>query len=71
MPTLPKINIKVGDIVIVKHGTALGLGKVLAVNTIDYKDSYGQALVSWESIGLKTHSHTSLQTVDPSKLSYL
>ena len=71
MPTLPKINIKVGDTVIVKYGDALGLGKVLAINTIDYKDSYGQALVSWRSIGLRTHQHTSLQAVDPSKLSCL
>ena len=71
MDPLPKINIKVGDMVVVKHGTAWGLGKVLAINTIDYKDSYGQVLVSWESIGLKTHQHTSLEVVDVDKLSCL
>ena len=64
----PEITIKVGDTVIIKQGRALGLGMVVAINYIDYKESYGQTLVSWESIGLHTHQHTSLQVVDLEKL---
>ena len=71
MNNTSKITIKVGDTVVVKHGTALGLGTVIAINEADYKDTYGQALVSWDSIGLKTHRHTALEVVDLDKLSQL
>jgi len=68
MNPLPQINVKVGDTVIIKYGKAMGLGTVLAINFIDYDDTYGRALVSWELFGLSTHFHTSLETVDRDKL---
>jgi len=71
MDPLPQINVKIGDTVIIKHGEAKGLGTILAINLIDYEDTYGRVLVSWEIFGLSTHFHTSLETVDRNKLCWL
>lgn len=61
MDPLPKIP-KAGDLVVVKYGRALGLGAIIAINLS------GDAVVSWESVGLSLHPLTSLEVVDPSKL---
>ena len=68
MNNTSKITIKVGDTVVVKHGTALGLGTVIAINEADYKDTYGQVLISWDVYGLQTLMYYSLEVVDVDNL---
>jgi hypothetical protein len=68
MDPLPKIDLHVGDTVIMIHGKVMGLGTVIAINLVDYKNTYGRVLVSWDVYGLQTHQHTSLEVVDLDKL---
>ncbi len=68
MAPLPKLNLHVGDTVIIQSGRAMGLGTVVAINLVDYKNTYGQVLISWDIYGLQTHMHTSLEVVDVDKL---
>ena len=46
----------------------MGLGTVIAVNHVDYKNTYGQVLISWDIYGLQTHMYYSLEVVDLDKL---
>ena len=53
----PKINLIVGDTVVIKYGRALGLGTVIIINLSS------EVLVSWERVGLSLHATTSLEIV--------
>ena len=68
MDPLPKIDLHIGDTVIKRYGKAMGLGTVIAINHVDYKDTYGQVLISWDIYGLQTHMHYSLEVVDVDNL---
>ena len=58
----PKINLIVGDNVVIKRGNALGLGTVIAFS------SNGEVLVSWETVGLSLHDAESLEIVKTDEL---
>jgi hypothetical protein len=62
MEPLPKNIHKADDLVVVKYGRALGLGTIVVINL------HGEAVVSWESVGLHLHLLTALEVVQPSKL---
>ena len=62
MEPLPKINLHVGDTVIMKHGRAMGLGTVVVI------EPSGLVLVSWDIYGLQTLYYYSLEVVDVDKL---
>lgn len=49
-----------GEIVVLKHGTAIGWGRVVAFDP----DDETIVLVSWGTIGLRSHSRSNLQVVD-------
>jgi hypothetical protein len=51
---------KLNDIVVLKYGTAIGWGRIIAFDG----DDETIALVSWGTVGLQSHNRSSLQVVD-------
>ena len=58
MPVGGEANL--GEIVVLKHGTALGWGRVVAFDP----DDETIVLVSWGTVGLARQSRANLQVVD-------
>ena len=56
-------EVKLGDTVVVRYGTAFGWGRIIAIDPEDET----LVLVSWETIGLKRHHKTSLKVIDTSE----
>jgi len=53
-------EVELGAIVVVRYGVSYGWGRVVAFDPLDETN----VLVSWDTIGLKIHSTSSLQVID-------